>query len=78
MGARERPSLWRFSLFAITWHISFWLGWGLVLAAALQMTSLSDQLSVSPVQETGLELLLVAALVIFGELRPVVALDSWS
>ena len=28
MGARERPSLWRFSLFAVTWQISLWLGWG--------------------------------------------------
>jgi diguanylate cyclase (GGDEF)-like protein len=78
MGARERPSLWRFSLFALTWQLSLWVGWGLVLVAAIQMRSLSAELVSSAAPWTGYELLMVAALVIFGELRPVVASDDWA
>jgi diguanylate cyclase (GGDEF)-like protein len=78
MGARERPSLWRFSLFAVTWQISFWVGWGLVLTAVVSMRSFRDDVTVSSVSTVGFEFLMIAALVIFGELRPVVALDTWS
>ena len=71
MGARERPSLWRLSMFAVTWQISLWLGWGLILVAVLvfQRADLST---------VGYELTMVAALVIFGELRPVIASDTYA
>ncbi len=79
MGARERPSLWGFSLFALTWQISLWLGWGLLLVAVVMYERahvvMYEQAPVSPV---GYELAMVAALVIFGELRPVVASDSFA
>jgi len=71
MGARERPSLWRLSLFAVTWQISLWLGWGLLLVGILQFQS-------SNFASDGYKLEMIAALVIFGELRPVVASDSYA
>ncbi len=71
MGARERPSLWRWSMFAVTWHLSVWLGWGVVLLAARQVTP-------SLIAEMGWPLFVMAALVFFGELRPVIASDSWA
>ena len=40
MGARERPSLRRWSMFAFTWHFAVWVGWGLVLLALLSLTPL--------------------------------------
>jgi len=71
MGARERPSLWRLSLFAVTWQISLWLGWGLLLLGILQFES-------SSFESVTWALPMVAALVILGELRPVVASDSYA
>jgi len=71
MGARERPSLWRFSMFALTWQISLWLGWGLVLLGVVQFEA-------SNFESVGYALEMIAALVIFGELRPVVASDSYA
>jgi diguanylate cyclase (GGDEF)-like protein len=71
MGARERPSLWRLSMFAVTWQISLWLGWGLILAAILLFER--DDLS-----DVGYKLTMMAALVIFGELRPVIASDTYA
>jgi diguanylate cyclase (GGDEF)-like protein len=71
MGARERPSLWRFSLFAVTWQLSVWVGWGLVLSAVVLYQR-------ADVQAYGYQLAMVAALVIFGELRPVVASDTYA
>ncbi|MDA8435913.1 MAG: EAL domain-containing protein [Actinomycetales bacterium] len=68
MGARERPSLWRWSLVAVTWQLSLWVGWGLVLAALVLYLRADDH-------DYGYQLTMVAALVIFGELRPVVASD---
>ena len=66
MGVRERPSLWRWSMFAFTWHLSVWLGWGLVLLAIL---ILSNQ----DVTTIGWPLITIAVLVFLGELRPVIA-----
>ena len=37
MGSRGRPSLRRWSMFAVTWHFSVWVGWGLVLWAVLML-----------------------------------------
>jgi len=71
MGARERPSLWRFSTFALTWQISLWLGWGLLLLGVLQF-------EMADFSKVGYALEMVAALVILGELRPVVASDSYA
>ena len=71
MGARERPSLWRWSLFALTWQISLWGGWGLLLLAALIHQR-------SGYEAITWQLLMITALVFFGELRPVIASDSWA
>ena len=71
MGARERPSLWRWSLFAVAWHVSVWLGWSVVVIAARQVTP-------ADIGDMGWPLLVMAALVFFGELRPVIASDSWA
>jgi diguanylate cyclase (GGDEF)-like protein len=71
MGARERPSLWRLSMFAVTWQISLWLGWGLILVAVLVFQR-------ADLTTVGYELTMVAALVIFGELRPVIASDTYA
>jgi diguanylate cyclase (GGDEF)-like protein len=71
MGARERPSLWRWSLFAVTWQLALWVGWGLVLTAVVLYLR-------SGTHVYGYQLTMVAALVIFGELRPVVASDSYA
>jgi diguanylate cyclase (GGDEF)-like protein len=71
MGARDRPSLWGWSLFALTWQVSVWFGWGLLLAAVVVQTQ-------SSYPQIGWQLFLIAALVFFGELRPVIASDSWA
>ena len=71
MGVRERPSLWRWSMFAFTWHLSVWLGWGLVLLAIL---ILSNQ----DVTTIGWPLITIAVLVFLGELRPVIASDAYA
>ncbi len=71
MGARERPSLWRWSLFAATWQASVWVGWGLVLLAV-------HVLQTEDITPIGWPLMMVAALVFFGELRPVIASDSYA
>ena len=77
MGARERPSLWRWSSFAVTWQASLWLGWGLVLLAVVLLRTL-ELGDMTDATRTGYQLLMVTALVIFGELRPVIASDSYA
>jgi diguanylate cyclase (GGDEF)-like protein len=71
MGARERPSLRRWSAFAVTWHVSVWLGWAVLLLACASLSS-------SAIVAMGWPLFMIAALVFFGELRPVVASDSYA
>ncbi len=71
MGARERPSLWRWSLFALTWQFSFVVGWGLLAIALVTLTP-------SDIALMGWPLVMVAALVFFGELRPVIASDIYA
>ncbi|HEY5137479.1 MAG TPA: EAL domain-containing protein [Candidatus Nanopelagicales bacterium] len=58
-------------MFALTWQISLWLGWGLVLLGVVQFEA-------SNFESVGYALEMIAALVIFGELRPVVASDSYA
>ena len=70
MGARERPSLRRWSMFAFTWHFAVWVGWGLVLLALLSLTPLE-------VAGMGWPLVMLTVLVFIGELRPVIASDSY-
>ncbi|HET7902353.1 MAG TPA: EAL domain-containing protein [Candidatus Nanopelagicales bacterium] len=70
MGTRERPSLFAWSVFAVTWWLAVLVGWGLVLLAAL-MISWTD------IEYMGLPLLMMAALVFFGELRPVITSESY-
>lgn len=68
-SSRERPSLRRWTLFAVTWHLSVWLGLAVVLACAVLLV-------VSPVDQWGRMgpmLVILAAMVLLGELRPVVA-----
>jgi len=60
--AGERPSLLRWSRFAVTWHVATWVGWGLVLLAAAR---------VGAPQSNQSAFWLIAALVVGGELRPV-------
>jgi diguanylate cyclase (GGDEF)-like protein len=69
MGTRERPALWGLTLFSLTWQISLWLGWGLVLLAALVQRTESWA-------DIGWQLLMVTALVFLGELRPVIMSDT--
>ncbi|MCU0265108.1 MAG: EAL domain-containing protein [Actinomycetia bacterium] len=59
----ERPSLARWSLFSVTWHLSVWGGWALVVAAAFLV---QPDIGVMPVS-----FWVIAALVLLGELRPV-------
>jgi diguanylate cyclase (GGDEF)-like protein len=70
MGStRERPSLARWSLFALTWHVSVWVGLALVLFAVLGL-ALAPPASM---QNMGPTLFILVAMVTLGELRPVVA-----
>ena len=66
MGTRERPSLWGFSLFALTWQFCVWFGWGLVVLAVLNLRS-------TDITVIGWPLVVVAGLAFLGELRPVIA-----
>jgi hypothetical protein len=64
-NARARPSLWRPSLFAITWQLSTWVGWALVVASVLALTP-------SMLRAMGAPFAMVVAVVVLSELRPVV------
>ncbi|MFN8158994.1 MAG: EAL domain-containing protein [Candidatus Nanopelagicales bacterium] len=70
MGTRERPALVGWSAFGVTWTLSVVVGWGLVLLAALM-------LSISDITWMSWPLLMMAALVFFGELRPVITSESY-
>lgn len=60
-----RPSLWRGSLFAVTWQACTWLGWALVAVSVVA-------LSPADLSAMGPPLLMIAAIIVFGELRPIV------
>src|SRR5437899_7972997 len=68
---RMRPSLVRWSLFAATWQLSVWVGWALVLASVVVLRRDAGE-------HVGPEMLVIAALVILGELRPVVASTAYA
>ncbi|HEY7857276.1 MAG TPA: EAL domain-containing protein [Candidatus Nanopelagicales bacterium] len=66
-SARERPSLWRWSMFAVTYQSAVWGGLSAVVACVVLMFSQLQSLQVM-----GPTLFLLAAMVALGELRPVV------
>ncbi len=59
------PSVWRPSLFAVTWQACTWLGWSLVILSVLR-------LSPAALQAMGPPLLMIAAVIVLSELRPIV------
>ena len=59
------PSVWRPSLFAATWQACTWLGWSLVILSVLR-------LSPAALQAMGPPLLMIAAVIVLSELRPIV------
>ncbi len=61
----DHPSLWRPSMFAFTWQVSAWAGWGLFAWAIVQ-------LSPSALSAMGPPLAMIVAVVVLSELRPVV------
>ena len=60
-----RPSLWRPSLFAVTWQACTLLGWSLVILSILRM-------SPAALEAMGAPLLMIAAVIVLSELRPIV------
>jgi diguanylate cyclase (GGDEF)-like protein len=62
---QPHPSLWRPSLFSITWQVSTWVGWAIVVASAVRLDP-------APLEAMGEPLLMIAAVVIVSELRPIV------
>lgn len=64
-GQDTRPSLWRPSLFALTWQVSAWVGWGTVVWSALQLTP-------AALAAMGPPLAMIVVVVVLSELRPVV------
>lgn len=62
---RSRPSLWRPSLFALTWQLCTWAGWAIVALSLLSLTT-------DDVRAMGLPLAMIAAVIILSELRPIV------
>ncbi len=65
LAPHVRPSLWRPSLFAVTWQFCVWAGWALVALAVIH-------LSPSSVSAMGAPFLMLATMVVVGELRPIV------
>ncbi|HEY5183913.1 MAG TPA: EAL domain-containing protein [Actinomycetes bacterium] len=64
MGAGPpRPSLARWSLFAVTWHFSVWVGWAFVAAAAIKVQPAMGSMPWA--------FWVIAGLVLLGEFRPV-------
>ncbi len=62
---RTRPSLWRPSLFSLTWQGCTWLGWAVVLVCL-------SQLNPAALKAMGMPLLMIAAVIVLSELRPIV------
>ena len=59
------PSLWRPSVFAFVWQACTWIGWAVVVLSILRMTPADLGLMGEP-------LAMIAAILIFSELRPIV------
>lgn len=62
---RSRPSLLRPSLFALSWQTCTWLGWGIVVLAATNLSPVA-------IRSMGMPLLMIGAVIILSELRPIV------
>ena len=65
MAAGSRPSLWRPSVFAVTWQVCTWLGCGLV---GYSVWVLSPAAWVA----MGLPMVMITVVVLLSELRPIV------
>ena len=65
MAADGGPSLWRPSLFSVTWQVCTWLGWGLVAYSIWQLSP-ADWLAMGP------PMAMIVAVVLLSELRPIV------
>ena len=63
--APDHPSLWRPSMFAITWQFATWLGVGLVVFSGLCLDQ-ADYAAMGP------PLAMIAAVIVLSELRPIV------
>ena len=61
----SHPSLWRPSVFALVWQACTWIGWAVVVLSILRMTPADLSLMGEP-------LAMIAAILIFSELRPIV------
>lgn len=64
-GEPPRSSLWRPSLFALTWHASTWIGWAIVVLSIGRLTA-------ADLTAMGAPLLMIIAVVVLSELRPIV------
>lgn len=60
-----RPSLWRPSLFALTWQVATWVGWAIVVLSIAR-------LSPADLRVMGAPLLMILAVVVLSELRPII------
>jgi diguanylate cyclase (GGDEF)-like protein len=65
VAAGAHPSLWRPSVFAVTWHVCVWLGCGLV---GYSVWALSPAAWVA----MGLPMVMITVVVLLSELRPIV------
>ncbi len=65
LATQGRPSLWRPSLFSVTWQACTWLGWAIVVLSVVR-------LSPEALQAMGEPLLMIAAVIVISELRPIV------
>ena len=59
------PSLWRPSVFAAVWHACTWVGWAVVVLSIVRLTP-------SDLRLMGEPLAMIAAILVFSELRPIV------
>ncbi len=65
MPPRSHPSLVRPSLYALTWQVCTWLGWAIVALSAASLTR-------TDLEAMGAPLLMIVAVVLLSELRPIV------
>ncbi|MCB0898236.1 MAG: EAL domain-containing protein [Actinobacteria bacterium] len=59
------PSLGRPSVFAVVWHLCTWIGWTIVVLSVMRLAP-------SDLRAMGEPLAMIAAIVVFSELRPIV------
>jgi len=67
--ADRRPSLLRPSLFALSWHLSVWIGLVTIVVSARALTP-------EAVEAMGPAFLVIVGLALFGELRPLITASS--